>query len=93
MQGTDAEAALHLDLVMRHSRPTPATPAAEQMAFAAVAEEVAQALTRLGQHARAEEALWEALEARRSILGDGHELVAGLEEQLRGSLAAQCKHK
>lgn len=49
-----------------------------------------QALGRQGQHAAAEGLLWEALEARRAALGPEHPSVAALEEQLRGSLAAQC---
>jgi len=57
--------------------------------LATAAEDVARCLVQQGQHERAEDALWEALEARREVLGDKHPSVLGLEEQLRQCLEAQ----
>ncbi|GBF93838.1 hypothetical protein Rsub_06837 [Raphidocelis subcapitata] len=57
--------------------------------LASAAEDLARCLLQQGAHAGAEEALWEALEARRGALGDAHPGVRALEEQLRLCLEAQ----
>jgi hypothetical protein len=57
--------------------------------LAGAAEDLARCLLQQGAHAGAEEALWEALEARRGALGDAHPSVRALEEQLRRCLEAQ----
>jgi tetratricopeptide (TPR) repeat protein len=56
---------------------------------AAAAEDLARCLGLQAAHARAEEAWWEALEARREAQGPQHAVVLELEEQLRRCLAAQ----
>jgi tetratricopeptide (TPR) repeat protein len=57
--------------------------------LAAAAEDVARCLAQQGHHERAEDALWEALEARREVVGDKHPTVLKLEERLRQCLEAQ----
>lgn len=80
--------------MLQHSRAQAAAGGAsfagERLAFASVAEELAGLKCRRGDAAGGEELLWEALEARREVLGDGHESVAATEARLREALAAQC---
>jgi tetratricopeptide (TPR) repeat protein len=56
--------------------------------LAAAAEDLGACLTAEGRHGDAEDAWWEALEARREALGERHPSVAELEGRLRVCLEA-----
>jgi tetratricopeptide (TPR) repeat protein len=56
--------------------------------LSAAAEDFARCLAAQGAHARAEDALWEALEARREALGAQHPSVRLLEDKITSCLEA-----
>jgi tetratricopeptide (TPR) repeat protein len=97
--GCGAEAEPHLVAILQAAREAAAAPPsppgracgrdAVLLKVAAAAEDLARCLAQQGAHARAEEAWWEALEARREVQGARHAAVLELEEQLTRCLEAQ----
>lgn len=93
--GCEAEAEPHLRALLAAARAAvdAAGPAGRRRRDALVelsvaAEDLGRCLTLQGAHERAEDAWWEAVEARREAMGDGHASVREIEERLRQCLEA-----